>query len=165
LTTTRQLGLDYFAKPRHRKRRPGKCRSTTACGIAHLGVCRRRPVRSASQRCASPGAIQLDGQQKSRCHPGRRRGDSQGGFFCGALVARQRIFPAFLVEDNGYGISIADAEEQSARALTFRPDLTGAESRPRSAGKFTDANGRGVREISRGRRAVLFCDQMERLSS
>src|SRR6266704_3531563 len=108
--TTRQLGLEYFAK---RNTGSGGRQMPSHYSNADLHIW-SVPTPTGSQllpACGMAWGIQLDGQQNLVVTTVGDAATRQGDFFVAISFAKEKKLPVlFLVEDNGYGISMPTRE-------------------------------------------------------
>ena len=155
--TTRQLGLEYFAK---RNTGSGGRQMPSHYSDAELHIW-SVPTPTGSQllpACGIAWGIKLDGKKNLVVTTIGDAATRQGDFFEAICFAKEKKLPMlFLVEDNGYGISMPTRKTIRSRS-TFSSLTTGVTSKDKTSSRFTMRR-RSVRKNSRWRRTVLFLDQ------
>src|SRR5438093_238621 len=120
--TTRQLGLEYFAK---RNTGSGGRQMPSHYSNADLHIW-SVPTPTGSQllpACGMAWGIQLDGKNNLVVTTVGDAATRQGDFFEALCFAREKKLPMlFLVEDNGYGISMPTRKNNPLALKVLEPD-------------------------------------------
>jgi len=162
--TTRQLGLEYFAK---RDTGSGGRQMPSHYSNAELHIW-SVPTPTGSQllpACGMAWGIQLDGKKNLVVTTVGDAATRQGDFFEALCFARERNLPMlFLVEDNGYGISMPTRKNNPLALNILEPDnwrrLEGQDVQ-----RVYDATAEAFEKIRAGGGPSFFWIKMERLSS
>ena len=163
--TTRELGLEYFAK-----------RKTGSGGRmmpSHYSDADRHiwsvPTPTGSQllpACGIAWGIQLDGKKNLVVTTVGDAATRQGDFFEAICFAKERKLPVlFIVEDNAYGIS-SPTRKINPLALDCASSLTtGSNSTDKTCSRFTMQPRMHLRKFAPAAVRSFFWVKMERLSS
>jgi 2-oxoisovalerate dehydrogenase E1 component len=162
--TTRQLGLEYFAK---RNTGSGGRQMPSHYSNAELHIW-SVPTPTGSQllpACGMAWGIQLDGKKNLVVTTVGDAATRQGDFFEALCFAREKNLPMlFLVEDNGYGISMPTRKNNPLALNILEPDnwrrLEGQDVQ-----QVYDATAEAFEKIRAGGGPFFFWIRMERLSS
>jgi 2-oxoisovalerate dehydrogenase E1 component len=162
--TTRQLGLEYFAK---RNTGSGGRQMPSHYSNAELHIW-SVPTPTGSQllpACGMAWGIQLDGKKNLVVTTVGDAATRQGDFFEALCFAREKKLPMlFLVEDNGYGISMPTRKNNPLALNILEPDnwrrLEGQDVQ-----QVYDATAEAFEKIHAGGGPFFFWIRMERLSS
>jgi 2-oxoisovalerate dehydrogenase E1 component len=162
--TTRQLGLEYFAK---RNTGSGGRQMPSHYSNAELHIW-SVPTPTGSQllpACGIAWGIQLDGKKNLVVTTIGDAATRQGDFFEALCFAKERKLPMlFLVEDNGYGISMPTRKNNPLALNVLEPDnwlhIEGQNVR-----QIYDATAEAFDKIRAGDGPFFFWIRMERLSS
>jgi len=162
--TTRQLGLEYFAK---RNTGSGGRQMPSHYSNAELHIW-SVPTPTGSQllpACGIAWGIQLDGKKNLVVTTIGDAATRQGDFFEALCFAKERNLPMlFLVEDNGYGISMPTRKNNPLALNVLEPDnwlhLEG-----QNVQQIYDATAEAFEKIRAGGGPFFFWIRMERLSS
>jgi 2-oxoisovalerate dehydrogenase E1 component len=162
--TTRQLGLEYFAK---RNTGSGGRQMPSHYSNAELHIW-SVPTPTGSQllpACGMAWGIQLDGKKNLVVTTVGDAATRQGDFFEALCFAREKKLPMlFLVEDNGYGISMPTRKNNPLALNILEPDnwrrLEGQDVQ-----QVYDATAEAFEKIRAGGGPFFFWIRMERLSS
>ena len=162
--TTRQLGLEYFAK---RNTGSGGRQMPSHYSNAELHIW-SVPTPTGSQllpACGMAWGIQLDGKKNLVVTTVGDAATRQGDFFEALCFAREKKLPMlFLVEDNGYGISMPTRKNNPLALNILEPDnwrrLEGQDVQ-----QVYDATAEAFEKIRAGDGPFFFWIRMERLSS
>jgi len=162
--TTRQLGLEYFAK---RDTGSGGRQMPSHYSNAELHIW-SVPTPTGSQllpACGMAWGIQLDGKKNLVVTTVGDAATRQGDFFEALCFAREKNLPMlFLVEDNGYGISMPTRKNNPLALNILEPDnwrrLEGQDVQ-----RVYDATAEAFEKIRAGGGPFFFWIKMERLSS
>src|SRR5437763_1495762 len=162
--TTRQLGLEYFAK-----------RNTGSCGRqmpSHYSDADLHiwsvPTPTGSQllpACGMAWGIQLDGKKNLVVTTVGDAATRQGDFFEALCFASEKKLPMlFLVEDNGYGISMPTRKNNPLALNVLQPD-NWRRIEGQDVQQVYDATAEAFEKIRAGSGPFFFWITMERLSS
>jgi 2-oxoisovalerate dehydrogenase E1 component len=162
--TTRQLGLEYFAK---RDTGSGGRQMPSHYSNADLHIW-SVPTPTGSQllpACGIAWGIQLDGKRNLVVTTIGDAATRQGDFFEALCFAKEKKLPMlFLVEDNGYGISMPTRKNNPLALNVLEPDnwrrLEGQDVQ-----QIYDATTEAFEKIRAGSGPFFFWIRMERLSS
>jgi len=162
--TTRQLGLEYFAK---RNTGSGGRQMPSHYSNADLHIW-SVPTPTGSQllpACGMAWGIQLDGKKNLVVTTVGDAATRQGDFFEALCFAKEKKLPMlFLVEDNGYGISMPTRKNNPLALKVLEPDnwrrLEGQDVQ-----QVYDATAEAFEKIRAGSGPFFFWIRMERLSS
>src|SRR5246127_2120950 len=162
--TTRQLGLEYFAK---RNTGSGGRQMPSHYSNADLHIW-SVPTPTGSQllpACGFAWGIQLDGKKNLVVTTVGDGAPRQGDFFEAICFAKERKLPVlFVVEDNAYGISSPTREINPLALDALEPNdwqhLAGEDVQ-----RIYDATAAAFERIRSGSGPVFFWVKMERLSS
>jgi 2-oxoisovalerate dehydrogenase E1 component len=162
--TTRQLGLEYFAK---RNTGSGGRQMPSHYSNADLHIW-SVPTPTGSQllpACGIAWGIQLDGKRNLVVTTIGDAATRQGDFFEALCFAKEKKLPMlFLVEDNGYGISMPTRKNNPLALNVLEPDnwrrLEGQDVQ-----QIYDATTEASEKIRAGDGPFFFWIRMERLSS
>jgi 2-oxoisovalerate dehydrogenase E1 component len=162
--TTRQLGLEYFAK---RNTGSGGRQMPSHYSNADLHIW-SVPTPTGSQllpACGMAWGIQLDGKKNLVVTTVGDAATRQGDFFEALCFAKEKKLPMlFLVEDNGYGISMPTRKNNPLALNVLEPGnwrrLEGQDVQ-----QVYDATAEAFEKIRAGSGAFFFWIRMERLSS
>ncbi|HZS16824.1 MAG TPA: thiamine pyrophosphate-dependent enzyme [Candidatus Udaeobacter sp.] len=162
--TTRQLGLEYFAK---RNTGSGGRQMPSHYSDAELHIW-SVPTPTGSQllpACGIAWGIQLDGKKNLVVTTIGDAATRQGDFFEALCFAREKKLPMlFLVEDNGYGISMPTRKNNPLALNILEPDnwrcINGQDVQ-----EIHDATEDAFEKIRAGGGPFFFWIRMDRLSS
>jgi len=162
--TTRQLGLEYFAK---RNTGSGGRQMPSHYSNADLHIW-SVPTPTGSQllpACGIAWGIQLDGKKNLVVTTVGDAATRQGDFFEAICFAKEKKLPLlFLVEDNAYGISMPTRKTNPLALNVLEPDnwrrIDG-----QNVEQLYDATAEAFRKIRAGGGPFFFWIKMERLSS
>jgi 2-oxoisovalerate dehydrogenase E1 component len=162
--TTRQLGLEYFAK---RNTGSGGRQMPSHYSDADLHIW-SVPTPTGSQllpACGIAWGIQLDNKKNLVVTTVGDAATRQGDFFEALCFAKEKNLPMlFLVEDNGYGISMPTRKNNPLALNVLEPDnwrrLEGQDVQ-----QVYDATAEAFEKIRAGGGPFFFWIRMERLSS
>jgi len=162
--TTRQLGLEYFAK---RNTGSGGRQMPSHYSDADLHIW-SVPTPTGSQllpACGIAWGIQLDGKKDLVVTTVGDAATRQGDFFEAICFAKEKKLPLlFLVEDNAYGISMPTRETNPLALNVLEPDnwrrIDGE-----NVQQVYDAAAEAFEKIRAGGGPFFFWIKMERLSS
>ena len=162
--TTRQLGLEYFAK---RNTGSGGRQMPSHYSDAELHIW-SVPTPTGSQllpACGIAWGIQLDGKKNLVVTTIGDAATRQGDFFEALCFAREKKLPMlFLVEDNGYGISMPTRKNNPLALNILEPDnwrcINGQDVQ-----EIHDATADAFEKIRAGGGPFFFWIRMDRLSS
>src|SRR2546430_7646240 len=162
--TTRQLGLEYFAK---RNTGSGGRQMPSHYSDADLHIW-SVPTPTGSQllpACGIAWGIQLDGKKNLVVTTVGDAATRQGDFFEALCFAKEKELPMlFLVEDNGYGISMPTRENNPLALNVLEADdwrrIDG-----NNVQQVYDATAEAFAKIRAGCDTFFFWIKMERLSS
>src|SRR6266403_2096408 len=162
--TTRQLGLEYFAK---RNTGSGGRQMPSHYSNADLHIW-SVPTPTGSQllpACGMAWGIQLDGKKNLVVTTVGDAATRQGDFFEALCFAAEKKLPMlFLVEDNGYGISMPTRKNNPLALNVLQPDnwrrIGGQDVQ-----QVYDATAEAFEKIRAGGGPFFFWVTMERLSS
>ncbi|PYL08806.1 MAG: hypothetical protein DME33_06370 [Verrucomicrobia bacterium] len=162
--TTRQLGLEYFAK---RNTGSGGRQMPSHYSNADLHIW-SVPTPTGSQllpACGIAWGIQLDGKKNLVVTTVGDAATRQGDFFEAICFAREKKLPLlFLVEDNAYGISMPTRKTNPLALDILEPDnwrrIDG-----QNVQQLYDATAEAFDKIRAGDGPFFFWIKMERLSS
>src|SRR5256886_734325 len=162
--TTRQLGLEYFAK---RNTGSGGRQMPSHYSNADLHIW-SVPTPTGSQllpACGIAWGIQLDGKKNLVVTTVGDAATRQGDFFEALCFAKEKELPMlFLVEDNGYGISMPTRENNPLALNVLEADdwrrIDG-----NNVQQVYDATAEAFAKIRAGSGPFFFWIKMERLSS
>ena len=162
--TTRQLGLEYFAK---RNTGSGGRQMPSHYSDADLHIW-SVPTPTGSQllpACGIAWGIQLDGKKNLVVTTVGDAATRQGDFFEAICFAKEKKLPMlFLVEDNAYGISMPTRTTNPLALNVLEPDnwrrIDG-----QNVEQVYDATAEAFEKIRAGSGPFFFWIQMERLSS
>ena len=162
--TTRQLGLEYFAK---RNTGSGGRQMPSHYSNADLHIW-SVPTPTGSQllpACGIAWGIQLDGKKNLVVTTVGDAATRQGDFFEAICFAKEKKLPLlFLVEDNAYGISMPTRKTNPLALNVLEPDnwrrIDG-----QNVQQIYDATAEAFGKIRAGGGPFFFWIKMERLSS
>jgi 2-oxoisovalerate dehydrogenase E1 component len=162
--TTRQLGLEYFAK---RNTGSGGRQMPSHYSNADLHIW-SVPTPTGSQllpACGMAWGIQLDGKKNLVVTTVGDAATRQGDFFETLCFAKEKKLPMlFLVEDNGYGISMPTRKNNPLALNVLEPnDWRRIEGQ--DVQQVYDATAEVFEKIRAGDGPFFFWIKMERLSS
>ena len=162
--TTRQLGLEYFAK---RDTGSGGRQMPSHYSNAELHIW-SVPTPTGSQllpACGIAWGIQLDGKKNLVVTTIGDAATRQGDFFEALCFAKERKLPMlFLVEDNGYGISMPTRKNNPLALNVLEPD-NWLHIEGQDVQQIYDATAEAFDKIRAGGGPFFFWVRMERLSS
>ena len=162
--TTRQLGLEYFAK---RNTGSGGRQMPSHYSNAELHIW-SVPTPTGSQllpACGIAWGIQLDGKKNLVVTTIGDAATRQGDFFEALCFAKERKLPMlFLVEDNGYGISMPTRKNNPLALNVLEPD-NWRHIEGQDVQQIYDATAEAFEKIRAGGGPSFFWIRMERLSS
>src|SRR5437667_921489 len=162
--TTRQLGLEYFAK---RNTGSGGRQLPSHYSDADLHIW-SVPTPTGSQllpACGIAWGIQLDGKKNLVVTTVGDAATRQGDFFEAISFAKEKKLPVlFVVEDNGYGISMP-TRETNPLVLGVLQASDWQQIDGRDVQKLYDAASVAMEGIRAGKGPAFFWIKMERLSS
>jgi 2-oxoisovalerate dehydrogenase E1 component len=162
--TTRQLGLEYFAK---RNTGSGGRQMPSHYSNAELHIW-SVPTPTGSQllpACGIAWGIQLDGKENLVVTTIGDAATRQGDFFEALCFAKERKLPMlFLVEDNGYGISMPTRKNNPLALNVLEPD-NWRRIEGQDVQQIYDATAEAFEKIRAGGGPFFFWIRMERLSS
>ena len=162
--TTRQLGLEYFAK---RNTGSGGRQMPSHYSNADLHIW-SVPTPTGSQllpACGIAWGIQLDGKKNLVVTTIGDAATRQGDFFEAICFAKEKKLPVlFLVEDNAYGISMPTRETNPLALDVLEPD-NWRRINGENVQQVYDAAAEAFEKIRAGRGPFFFWIKMERLSS
>jgi 2-oxoisovalerate dehydrogenase E1 component len=162
--TTRQLGLEYFAK---RNTGSGGRQMPSHYSDADLHIW-SVPTPTGSQllpACGIAWGIQLDGKRNLVVTTVGDAATRQGDFFEALCFAKEKKLPMlFLVEDNGYGISMPTRKNNPLALNVLEPD-NWRRIEGQDVQQVYDATAEAFEKIRAGGGPFFFWIRMERLSS
>src|SRR5213595_1385577 len=162
--TTRQLGLEYFAK---RNTGSGGRQMPSHYSDADLHIW-SVPTPTGSQllpACGMAWGIQLDGKKNLVVTTVGDAATRQGDFFEALCFAAEKKLPMlFLVEDNGYGISMPTRKNNPLALNVLQPD-NWRRIEGQDVQQVYDATAEAFEKIRAGSGPFFFWITMERLSS
>jgi 2-oxoisovalerate dehydrogenase E1 component len=162
--TTRQLGLEYFAK---RNTGSGGRQMPSHYSNADLHIW-SVPTPTGSQllpACGIAWGIQLDGKKDLVVTTVGDAATRQGDFFEAICFAKEKKLPLlFLVEDNAYGISMP-TRETNPLALNVLESDNWRRIDGQNVQQVYDATAEAFEKIRAGNGPFFFWIKMERLSS
>src|ERR1700745_1444570 len=162
--TTRQLGLEYFAK---RNTGSGGRQMPSHYSNADLHIW-SVPTPTGSQllpACGIAWGIQLDGKRNLVVTTVGDAATRQGDFFEALCFAKEKKLPIlFLVEDNGYGISMPTRKNNPLALNVLEPD-NWRRIEGQDVQQVYDATAEAFEKIRAGAGPFFFWIRMERLSS
>src|SRR6184192_2231986 len=162
--TTRQLGLEYFAK---RNTGSGGRQMPSHYSDADLHIW-SVPTPTGSQllpACGMAWGIQLDGKKNLVVTTVGDAATRQGDFFEALCFASEKKLPMlFLVEDNGYGISMPTRKNNPLALNVLEPD-NWRRIEGQDVQQVYDATAEAFEKIHAGSGPFFFRIRMERLSS
>src|SRR5207247_914154 len=162
--TTRQLGLEYFAK---RNTGSGGRQMPSHYSDAELHIW-SVPTPTGSQllpACGIAWGIQLDGKKNLVVTTIGDAATRQGDFFEAICFAKEKNLPVlFLVEDNAYGISMP-TRKTNPLALNILERDNWREIEGQDVQQVYDATAEAFEKIRSGGGPFFFWIKMERLSS
>src|SRR6266496_4269883 len=162
--TTRQLGLEYFAK---RNTGSGGRQMPSHYSNADLYIW-SVPTPTGSQllpACGMAWGIQLDGKKNLVVTTVGDAATRQGDFFEALCFAREKKLPMlFLVEDNGYGISMPTWKNNPLALKVLEPD-NWRRIEGQDVQQVYEASAEAFEKIRAGAGPFFFWIRMERLSS
>src|SRR6058998_1421213 len=162
--TTRQLGLEYFAK---RNTGSGGRQMPSHYSNADLHIW-SVPTPTGSQllpACGMAWGIQLDGKKNLVVTTVGDAATRQGDFFEALCFAAEKKLPMlFLVEDNGYGISMPTRKNNPLALNVLQPD-NWRRIEGQDVQQVYDATAEAFEKIRAGAGPFFFWIRMERLSS
>ena len=162
--TTRQLGLEYFAK---RNTGSGGRQMPSHYSNAELHIW-SVPTPTGSQllpACGIAWGIQLDGKKNLVVTTIGDAATRQGDFFEALCFAKEKKLPMlFLVEDNGYGISMPTRKNNPLALNVLEPD-NWRHIEGQDVQQIYDATAEAFEKIRAGGGPFFFWIRMERLSS
>ena len=162
--TTRQLGLEYFAK-----RNTGSGGRQMPSHYSHAGLhIWSVPTPTGSQllpACGMAWGIKLDGKKNLVVTTIGDAATRQGDFFEAICFAKEKELPVlFLVEDNAYGISMP-TRKTNPIALNILEQDNWREIEGQDVQQVYDATAEAFEKIRAGGGPFFFWIKMERLSS
>src|SRR6059058_542115 len=162
--TTRQLGIDYFAKAKgesHGRQMP----SHYSCAEKHIWSV---PTPTGSQllpACGIAWGIKLDGKNAVVVATVGDAATRQGDFYEAICFAKEKKLPLlFLVEDNAYGISMPTRKNNPLALNVLEPD-NWRRIEGQDVQEVYDATAEAFEKIRTGNGPFFFWINMERLSS
>jgi 2-oxoisovalerate dehydrogenase E1 component len=162
--TTRQLGLEYFAK---RNTGSGGRQMPSHYSNADLHIW-SVPTPTGSQllpACGIAWGIQLDGKKNLVVTTVGDAATRQGDFFEAICFAREKKLPLlFLVEDNAYGISMPTRKTNPLALNVLEPN-NWRRIEGQDVQQVYDATAEAFQKIRSGGGPFFFWINMERLSS
>src|SRR6058998_2341470 len=162
--TTRQLGLEYFAK---RNTGSGGRQMPSHYSNADLHIW-SVPTPTGSQllpACGIAWGIQLDGKKNLVVTTVGDAATRQGDFFEAVCFAKEKKLPLlFLVEDNGYGISMP-TRKTNPLALNVLESDNWRQIEGQNVQQVYEATAEAFEKIRAGGGPFFFWINMERLSS
>src|SRR6266550_1985284 len=162
--TTRQLGLEYFAK---RNTGSGGRQMPSHYSNADLHIW-SVPTPTGSQllpACGIAWGIQLDGKKNLVVTTVGDAATRQGDFFEAICFAKEKKLPLlFLVEDNAYGISMPTRKTNPLALNVLEPD-NWRRIEGQDVQQVYDATAEAFQKIRAGGGPFFFWINMERLSS
>src|SRR5881398_2351036 len=162
--TTRQLGLEYFAK---KNTGSGGRQMPSHYSNADLHIW-SVPTPTGSQllpACGIAWGIQLDGKKDLVVTTVGDAATRQGDFFEAICFAKEKKLPLlFLVEDNAYGISMP-TRKTNPLALSVLDSENWRQIDGQNVQQVYDATAEAFRKIRAGGGPFFFWIKMERLSS
>jgi len=162
--TTRQLGLEYFAK---RNTGSGGRQMPSHYSNAELHIW-SVPTPTGSQllpACGIAWGIQLDGKKNLVVTTVGDAATRQGDFFEALCFAKEKNLPMlFLVEDNGYGISMPTRKNNPLALNVLEPN-NWRRIEGQDVQQVYDATAEAFEKIRAGGGPFFFWIRMERLSS
>jgi 2-oxoisovalerate dehydrogenase E1 component len=162
--TTRQLGLEYFAK---RDTGSGGRQMPSHYSDADLHIW-SVPTPTGSQllpACGIAWGIQLDGKKNVVVTTIGDAATRQGDFFEAICFAKEKKLPVlFLVEDNAYGISMP-TRKTNPLALNILDEDNWRQIEGQDVQQIYDATAEAFEKIRSGGGPFFFWVKMERLSS
>ena len=162
--TTRQLGLEYFAK---RNTGSGGRQMPSHYSNANLHIW-SVPTPTGSQllpACGIAWGIQLDGKKNLVVTTIGDAATRQGDFFEAICFAKEKKLPLlFLVEDNAYGISMPTRKTNPLALNVLEPD-NWRRIEGQDVQQIYDATAEAFEKIRTGNGPFFFWINMERLSS
>src|SRR5436190_742641 len=162
--TTRQLGLEYFAK---RNTGSGGRQMPSHYSDADLHIW-SVPTPTGSQllpACGMAWGIQLDGKKNLVVTTVGDAATRQGDFFEALCFASEKKLPMlFLVEDNGYGNSMPTRKNNPLALNVLQPD-NWRRIEGQDVQQVYDATAEAFEKIRAGAGPFFFWIRMERLSS
>src|SRR5437667_4951807 len=162
--TTRQLGLEYFAK---RNTGSGGRQMPSHYSDADLHIW-SVPTPTGSQllpACGIAWGIQLDGKKSVVVTTIGDAATRQGDFYEAISFAKEKKLPLlFVVEDNAYGIS-SPTRKINPRALDVVQPNDWRELDGANVGEMYELTAKALAHIRAGKGPVFFWVMMERLSS
>jgi 2-oxoisovalerate dehydrogenase E1 component len=162
--TTRQFGLEYFAK---RNTGSGGRQMPSHYSNAELHIW-SVPTPTGSQllpACGIAWGIELDGKKNLVVTTIGDAATRQGDFFEALCFAKERKLPMlFLVEDNGYGISMPTRKNNPLALNVLEPD-NWRHIEGQDVQQIYDATAEAFEKIRAGGGPFFFWIRMERLSS
>ena len=162
--TTRQLGLEYFAK---RNTGSGGRQMPSHYSDADLHIW-SVPTPTGSQllpACGIAWGIQLDGKKNLVVTTVGDAATRQGDFFEAICFAKEKKLPVlFLVEDNAYGISSPTRKINPLALDVLEPD-DWRQIEGQDVQQIYDAAAEALEKIRAGGGPFFFWVKMERLSS
>jgi 2-oxoisovalerate dehydrogenase E1 component len=162
--TTRQLGLEYFAK---RNTGSGGRQMPSHYSNAELHIW-SVPTPTGSQllpACGIAWGVQLDGKKNLVVTTVGDAATRQGDFFEALCFAKEKKLPMlFLVEDNGYGISMPTRKNNPLALKILEPD-NWRRIEGQDVQQIYDATAEAFEKIRAGAGPFFFWIRMDRLSS
>src|SRR5881398_1065178 len=162
--TTRELGLEYFAK---RNTGSGGRQMPSHYSNANLHIW-SVPTPTGSQllpACGIAWGIKLDGKNNLVVTTVGDAATRQGDFFEALCFAAEKKLPMlFLVEDNGYGISMPTRKNNPLALNVLQPD-NWRRIEGQDVQQVYDATAEAFEKIRAGAGPFFFWIRMERLSS
>ena len=162
--TTRQLGLEYFAK---RNTGSGGRQMPSHYSNADLRIW-SVPTPTGSQllpACGIAWGIRLDGKKSVVVTTVGDAATRQGDFYEAISFAKEKKLPIlFVVEDNAYGISMP-TRKTNPLALGILQATDWQQIDGHNVGKLYEAADAAMKRIRAGNGPVFFWVKMERLSS
>src|SRR5438445_938328 len=162
--TTRQLGLEYFAK---RNTGSGGRQMPSHYSNADLHIWSVPPPTGSQllPACGMAWGIQLDGKKNLVVTTVGDAATRQGDFFEALCFAAEKKLPMlFLVEDNGYGISMP-TRKNNPLALNVLQPHNWRRIEGQDVQQVYDATAEAFEKIRAGSGPFFFWITMERLSS
>src|SRR5213595_3019041 len=162
--SSRQLAIDYFAKAKgesHGRQMP----SHYSCAEKHIWSV---PTPTGSQllpACGIAWGIKLDGKQNLVVTTVGDAATRQGDVFEAISFAKEKKLPVlFVVEDNGYGISMP-TRKTNPLSLGVLEARDWQQMDGRNVQKLYEAASMAMEKIRAGKGPAFFWIKMERLSS
>ena len=154
--TTRELALEYFAKRNTGSGGRQMPSHYSNARPAHL-ECADADRLAVLPGCGMAWGIQLDGKNNLVVTTIGDAATRQGDFFEAICFAKEKKLPVlFFVEDNAYGISMPDAQNQSARDRRSCSLTTGSRSTARQSAGLRRDGGSDSNKIRAGGGPFFF---------